>query len=403
VFNADAITYDAMGNPLTNGGWTYTWQQGRELASAKSSSYTISYEYNDQGLRTSKTVNGVTTNYTLDGNGSVICAKNPTGTMWLCYNAQGNPVSFELNGVPYYYTFNLQGDVTGILDQTGAVVVQYVYGAFGSLRATTGTLASTVGAKNLIRYRGYWYDAETGLYYLQSRYYNIMWGRFLNADCLVDTQDWANSANMFAYCSNNPVGKTDPDGRYSVDNALAYASKWWNGYNPSFPPWGNDCANFVSQCLNAGGWWRTINWFYFRLKDIPAWALSLVGVGISLVMNLTATGNVKIKVTKSWGTADGLCTYLKNNRNITPTQYTDRGSFEKAVKDGKVKNGAVAFQVYKVNGVVHHAVMIGRIDKANGKAYYYAHTNPRNAKDNSSNVSVNLIDNIYKIYVFNIS
>ena len=77
-----------------------------------------------------------------------------------------------------------------------------------------GSLASTLGAMNPLRYRGYVYDAETGLYYLNSRYYNPIWGRFINADGFVSTGQGISGNNMFAYCGNNPVNHSDSSGMF---------------------------------------------------------------------------------------------------------------------------------------------------------------------------------------------
>ena len=93
----------------------------------------------------------------------------------------------------------------GLVDSSGTEVVRYVYDAWGKVLATTGTLASTVGAIQPFRYRGYIYDTETGLYYLRSRYYNPTWGRFLNADVLIE-------GNLFAYCGNNAISREDSNG-----------------------------------------------------------------------------------------------------------------------------------------------------------------------------------------------
>jgi RHS repeat-associated protein len=87
----------------------------------------------------------------------------------------------NLNGTEYYYIKNAQGDIIGLFDKTGTQVVSYSYDTWGKLISIGGSLASTVGAENPYRYRGYRYDSETGLYYLQSRYYNPDWGRFVNA------------------------------------------------------------------------------------------------------------------------------------------------------------------------------------------------------------------------------
>ena len=128
------------------------------------------------------------------------------------YDASGAPVVVLWNGTPYYYVTSLQGDVVLILDNTGELVVSYDYDAWGNILSTGGSLAPTLGAFNPLRYRGYVYDAETELYYLQSRYYNPEWGRFLNADALVSTGQGELGNNMFAYCGNNPVNRYDEQG-----------------------------------------------------------------------------------------------------------------------------------------------------------------------------------------------
>ena len=134
-----------------------------------------------------------------------------TEVFYFTYDPQGHPATVKWNNHVYYYITNLQGDVIAILDQ-GTVVVEYKYDAWGKLLSITGSEAQVIGRLNPLRYRGYVYDQETQLYYLQSRYYNPEWGRFLNADALVSTGGLLGN-NMFAYCGNNPVTRYDPTGR----------------------------------------------------------------------------------------------------------------------------------------------------------------------------------------------
>ena len=91
-------------------------------------------------------------------------------------------VDFKLNGTPFYDVHKLQGDLTKILNASGSVVVQYIYDSWGKILSITGSLANTVGAKNPIRYRGYYYDTESELYYLNSRYYDPETGRFISKE-----------------------------------------------------------------------------------------------------------------------------------------------------------------------------------------------------------------------------
>jgi RHS repeat-associated protein len=102
----------------------------------------------------------------------------------------------------------LQGEVVGIYDANNDIQAQYTYDAWGNVLAETGALAEI----NPIRYRGYYFDSEINLYYLQSRYYNSAWGRFISADVYMDTQDGILGTNMYAYCQNDPVNLVDPSG-----------------------------------------------------------------------------------------------------------------------------------------------------------------------------------------------
>ena len=103
-----------------------------------------------------------------------------------------------------------------IVDATGTAVVSYTYDAWGNILSVTGTMADTLGKSNPLRYRGYVYDPETELYYLQSRYYDPEVGRFINADAFTSTGQGILGNNMFAYCNNCPVKYKDSDGHELV-------------------------------------------------------------------------------------------------------------------------------------------------------------------------------------------
>ena len=165
---------------------------------------------------------------------------NGETVIYYLYDENNNKYGFVYNGKYYYYQINLQGDVIGIYDENGQLVVQYAYDAWGKLLSVTGTLANTIGQINPIRYRGYYYDNETGFYYLQSRYYDPETGRFINADSQLNAKD-LNGYNMFSYCSNNPVNNIDPDGHswksiknwfkskiISAKKSIAKVSQWTN-------------------------------------------------------------------------------------------------------------------------------------------------------------------------------
>ena len=233
----------SSGNPITyyNGkDYTFTWTKGRQLASATVDGKQVSYTYDMSGVRSGKQVyttsNQRTTTYTYTTlSGKVMRqqweTRNSDDTVYqamqsleFVYDDGNQPFAMiykhgqttEL----YYYVLNAQGDVIALLNANGALVASYNYGAWGnySVHDKDGkktTDATFIGHINPLRYRGYYYDRETRLYYLQSRYYDFANCRFINADTFATTD--ANgflSANMFAYCENNPVGNSDPNGEF---------------------------------------------------------------------------------------------------------------------------------------------------------------------------------------------
>lgn len=226
-YNGKAITYDNIGNPLTYDGNTYTWQNGRQLTGISNTAkeQTITYKYNDEGIRTEKVVNGIASKYYLEGT-KVIYEMTGTNLSYYQYDEQGNIIGMQYNGTQYYYIKNLQGDIIGILDNELNQVVKYDYDSWGKVIAITDATGTEItdqthiGHINPYRYRSYRYDRETGLYYLQSRYYNPEWGRFLNADGLVATGQEPLGHNMYSYSYNNPINLTDKNGNSAIAGIL---------------------------------------------------------------------------------------------------------------------------------------------------------------------------------------
>ena len=235
--NGTTITYDGIGNPLSyyNGSsYTFTWQNGRELASAVKGSNSISYKYNTSGTRVSKLVNGILHEYTLDGNQiirEVIYTGNTNSSaidedLRYYYDANGYLSSidrFQYDGgssytrTQYFAKTNLQGDVLNLYSYSGStytIVAAYKYDAWGNVESATAYNSSDIVNLNPFRYRSYYYDAETNLYYLNTRYYDPQIGRFINADGLskLGANGDLEGYNLYAYCSNNPIAGYDPEG-----------------------------------------------------------------------------------------------------------------------------------------------------------------------------------------------
>ena len=208
--NGNAIAYDAIGNPLSDGTWTYTWQNGRQLQKMQKSGVTAEFVYNADGLRVQKTVNGVATKYTLHGK-NIVHMTSGDDELHFFYDAQNRPAVVVYNGTAYAYVKSLQGDIVAILDENGNTVVSYGYDAWGAPLWCTGELAETLGKVQPFRYRGYVYDEETELYYLRSRYYAALRSRMLNHDSRLFKNETF-EFNGYVYCMNNPIAYHDPSG-----------------------------------------------------------------------------------------------------------------------------------------------------------------------------------------------
>ena len=218
------LTYDVIGNPLTyfNGkaDWTFTWQYGRQLASATSGDTNITNTYDVDGIRETKTVNGVTHAYTYLGEK---LARETCGSTVIdyFYDSDGRPYKLVIregaDTYTGYFVLNLQGDVIAIVDSNGAVAVAYEYDPWGKeiSHTTSGSDGEKLYGYNALKYRGYYYDAETGFYYVSSRYYDPEVGRFINADTtdVLDVQSDLHDKNLYAYCDNNPVMRKDLNGQ----------------------------------------------------------------------------------------------------------------------------------------------------------------------------------------------
>ena len=233
AYNGTAITYDQIGNRLTDGTWTYTWEHGRELASMSNGTTTWSYTYDANGLRTRRTNGTATYDYIYDGSGKLVCMDCGSYELYFTYDpVSGAPLTVtytdSVDSTTYYYITNFRGDVCGIATDYGGVIAMYEYNAWGELVYMDDYTALGIASINPLRYRGYVYDRETGLYYLQSRYYDPEIGRFINADAFAATGQGLTGNNMFAYCGNNPVGMVDSGG-YFFFTALGAATGFISG------------------------------------------------------------------------------------------------------------------------------------------------------------------------------
>ena len=207
-------------NPLAyRDGWKCEWSRGHRLDKIENSGYNVNvtFKYDENGIRNQKVVNGVQTNFITSG---IKLLGKKTGENVLLWQVDGNDntIGFNYNNIPYFYMKNLQGDIVGITDASGNIVAKYTYDSWGKLISikdasdvdkTTDT--TFIGYINPLRYRGYYYDSETGLYYLNARYYDPEVNRFISADETLD-----GGYNLFEYCFNCPLKFSDYSGKAPI-------------------------------------------------------------------------------------------------------------------------------------------------------------------------------------------
>jgi len=241
-YNSQKITYDAIGNPVVyKDGWKLEWSCGKRLSKALKIGYNIDYKYDDDGIRTQKTVNGTKTDYVTCGT-KILAQKS--GNEIITYIIDGNDVynGFDYNGKQYLYIKNIQGDIIGITDNSGNAVSEYVYDSWGKVISITENTSEQIGHINPIRYRGYFYDNETEFYYLNARYYDPETCRFLNADeeDVFKEDNNISNYNLFSYCGNNPITRSDPDGKFfwiAVGAAVVGTSSYFLGKQYGLSGW----------------------------------------------------------------------------------------------------------------------------------------------------------------------
>ncbi|TCM99391.1 RHS repeat-associated protein [Paenibacillus sp. BK033] len=196
---------------IANGIAHYEYDVFNQLVKVTSGSGSATYTYNGDGQRVVKTANRITTSYLYNDDDKVVLELNETGQE-SARNLYGiNLISRKTNGIIYSYLYNGHADVTALVQDNGTIAATYTYDVFGNLTSQTGTV------NNSIRYAGYQYDDESGLYYLNARYYDPKIARFMSEDTYDGEQNDPLSLNLYTYGHNNPIRYTDPTGHWIVD------------------------------------------------------------------------------------------------------------------------------------------------------------------------------------------
>jgi RHS repeat-associated protein len=199
--------------------------------------------------------------------------------------------------------------------------VEYTYDAWGKPLTVTGSMAETLGKLNPLRYRGYVYDQETQLYYLQSRYYDPDTGRFLNADVYAATGQGFTGNNMFAYCGNNPINLSDPNGKFALGIALGKAAL-------------GAAVNVFTTYIGAKSTGQSYSW-----KDAT----------IAAVSGALGTGNTLLKIAA--GVVSGVYTGV--------TAYQNGANTGKAILSGFVSAWGTTVSVANIAGWTGPALNLG--------------------------------------------
>lgn len=246
----------------------------------------------------------------------------------------------NLNGEEYYYI--------SLIDDAGADVVTYSYDSWGKLISIDGSLKDTVGTKNTYRYRGYRYDSETGLYYLQSRYYNPEWSRFINADVITGIQGQILSHNMYAYVLNNFVNLVDPTGFAAEQGVGSSVSGFYNFFKKRDSM---RSTSFVDQ-INAAKAETSVASRYneplIYQKPIQSGFWSAVGSGIDYnLKNIEPTTATKyalkgVGYTGGTGIALGVLTDYSSYKAGKNESFSLINSTVNGVLDGVVSGLAIA-------------------------------------------------------------
>ena len=288
-YNGQNITYDEIGNPLTyRDGMSMTWKNGRQLATFTNGDTSISYGYDSDSVRTTKTVNGVKYTYAYL-NGQLLYETRGDAKFYYSYDSNGilYNVRYTLTDggteYSYYYTHNSRGDIVGIYNGAGELRAHYEYDAWGNVISITDnngnaiTNPNHIGNLNPFRYRGYYQDTETGLYYLMSRYYDAVTHRFINADGYFQSGTAILDGNTFTYCANNPIYSSDPTGAF------------W-GIVAGF------CSGFISNTICqmiSGTDISEINWGSALISGLTGAALGAVDVlGIGSIAGACIKGEI---------------------------------------------------------------------------------------------------------------
>lgn len=330
-YDGKNILYDDIGNPVSiDNNITFEWTNGRHLKKYidTQNNIVVDYKYNLNDVRESKIVNGTEIKYYMEDN-RIIYEQKDNQKIYYLYD-QGELVGLKQNENTYIYEKNLQGDITGIIDSNTNLIVTYKYDSWGkilSIKDANGdeiTDVNNIGLINPFRYRGYYYDSETSLYYLNDRYYNPDCGRFINADGTICSNKDIISTNLFIYASNNPTNYIDSSGCS------------WKSFLKKFikkTPIYKAVKTIITIASNA----------YLAIKDYT------VSKDMFNKAMYNPTGNISTKTQKEIKEKSKNSTQVQNGVNKCIKDNKDKNSFSGCVIDDAEMSGDLYYSIQHVD------------------------------------------------------
>lgn len=300
-FNGNDIIYDLSGKPLSYyNGYTYTWD-GNRLIRAVNDEKEIELFYDNNGTVIRKIVNGVVTDYYVEGIDYIAEVTAGKDIVYM-YDSEADLIGFTYDNNTYYYLKNSNKDIIKIVDGNNEYVCDYEYDAWGNIIQINGD--EEIAELNKYRYRSYYYDTDMGLYYLHSRYYDSQSGRFIstdNVDMMVYNDE---NLNLYSYCNNNPVFYFDPEG--TARKVMIMSLEGWKSES-------NNIGQDFKEYYNSLGEACSVDYLYSdNFNEYEAAWNSLSGYNVVLI-NTHATPRRLSNSSDNFGNGDSLFIYEIDN------------------------------------------------------------------------------------------